>query len=199
MVPRLGLTLSSRFSQAFDTTIYALFLESNYRLYRCVTQECQFWGDESLGTENLSKSNNIHPKDCLYSNRIMLLDNRIFGSEPIALEITRVINEAWNSLLFGLVDQSVEAVNIKSMIQGKNPVEKLDKINVCVRAYLELNTRQICTMGVLFPGKLHRKPEPEYAVIKGFMSFQFGLKSIENILKSENPGNKKVQIFLVQN
>lgn len=52
-------------------------------------------------------------------------------------------------------------------------------------------------MGVLFPGKLHRKPEPEYTVIKGFTSFRFGLKSIENIVKSENPGNKKVQIFLV--
>lgn len=63
----------------------------------------------------------------------MLLDNRIFGSEPIALEITRVINGARNSLLFGLEDQSVEAVNIRSMIQGKNPVEKLNKIIVFVR------------------------------------------------------------------
>ncbi len=64
----------------------------------------------------------------------MLLDNRIFGSEPIALEISRVLNEAWICLLFGLEDQSIETINIKNIIQGKNPVEKLDKINVFVRA-----------------------------------------------------------------
>lgn len=63
----------------------------------------------------------------------MLLDNRIFGSEKITLGITRVINETRNCLLFGLEDQSVEETKIKSTTQDKNPVEKLDKINVLVR------------------------------------------------------------------